>query len=79
MKTLSLKLPEALHARLADLARRRGVSKSQVVRDALEAILENGRRGRRPTALDLASDLCGCVEGRGDLSYNRKHMEDFGR
>lgn len=80
MKTISLKLPESLDARLSKLARRRGASKSHVAREALEAFLENGqRRGNGPSALELASELCGCVEGTGDLSHNRKHMEGFGK
>jgi Arc/MetJ-type ribon-helix-helix transcriptional regulator len=80
VKTLSLTLPESLDVRLAALARRRGASKSEVVREALEALLENGsRRGKGPSAMELASELCGCVKGTGDLSHNRKHMESFGR
>ena len=79
MRTMSLKLPDALHARIADLARRRGLSKSQVIRDAVEAALGNGRRAKGPSALELAGRLCGCLAGPGDLSHNKKHMEDFGR
>jgi hypothetical protein len=79
VKTLTLKLPAAMDARLARLARRRGMSKSAVVREALTAILEDGRRLKGLTAHDLAKDLCGCLEGPGDLSSNKKHLEDFGR
>jgi len=38
------------------------------------------RRIPRPgSALELAGDLVGCVEGPGDLSTNPKYMEDYGR
>ena len=79
MKTLTLKLPVSLDARLSKLARQRGTTKSALVREALSALLENGRALKGVTALDLAKDLCGCLEGPGDLSYNKKHLEDFGR
>jgi hypothetical protein len=79
MTTLTLKVPGALAGRLTELARRRGISRSALVREALQALLENGRPRKRPTVLELAGDLCGCVEGPGDLSYNKKYMEDFGR
>ena len=79
MTTLSLKVPKTLAGRLAETARRRGISRSALVREALLAFLENGRPRKRPSALDLAGDLCGCLKGPGDLSYNKKYMEDFGR
>ena len=28
---------------------------------------------------DLAGDIIGSVEGPGDLSTNKKHMDDYGR
>ena len=31
------------------------------------------------SALELAGDLVGCVEGPGDLTTNPKYMEDYGR
>ncbi len=79
MKMLSLKLPDALDAKLAVLAQKRGMSKSAVVRDALEAFLKGNGRVRAGSALELAKDLAGCLPGPGDLSFNRKHMKDFGR
>ena len=79
MKTLSLKLPSALDAQIAATAKRRGVSKSALVREALECFLANGRVVKRKSALDLLGDLCGCIEGPGDLSTNPEHMRGYGR
>jgi len=79
MKTISLKLPDSLDARVAGTARRRGVSKSALVREALEAYLTNGRTGTRKSVLDLVGDLRGCVEGPRDLSTNPKHLKGYGR
>ncbi len=79
MKMLSLKLPDALDAKLAALAQKRTMSKSAVVPGALEAFLKGNGRVSAGSALELAKDLAGCLAGPGDLSFNRKHMKDFGR
>lgn len=76
MKTMSLKLPVALSSKLERAAKKRGQSKSEVVRTALEQFLN----GERPmSALELAGDLVGCAEGPGDLSTNPKYMEGYGK
>ena len=43
MKTISLKLPESLNAKLSRVAKQRDQSKSDLVREALEQFL-NGER-----------------------------------
>jgi metal-responsive CopG/Arc/MetJ family transcriptional regulator len=81
MKTLSLKLPPGLIAKLDRAAKQRGQSKSEVMQAALEQFLNSKQRttSKRPiSALELAGDLVGCVEGPGDLSSNPKYMEGFG-
>jgi Arc/MetJ-type ribon-helix-helix transcriptional regulator len=79
MKTLSVKLPDGLDAKLAAAARQRKTTKSAVVRKALEQTLqENGKR-TRGSALDLVRDLVGCVAGPGDLSVNKAYIKHYGR
>ncbi len=82
MKTISLKLPVGLHAKLDRAAKQRKQSKSNLVRAALEQFL-NGREASKPerkiSALELAGDLVGCVAGPGDLSTNPKYLEGFGK
>jgi metal-responsive CopG/Arc/MetJ family transcriptional regulator len=79
MKAISLKLTEHLLRKLERTARERGQSKSEVVRAALEQFLNGERPAHRPvSALELAGDLVGSVEGPGDLSTNPKYMEGFG-
>jgi hypothetical protein len=79
MRTLSIKLPNALDSLLSKLAKGRGMSKSAVVQEALEAYLAgpNGHQGE--SCLDLARDVWGSLEGPGDLSYNQKYLEGYGR
>jgi predicted transcriptional regulator len=52
MKMLSLKLPDALAARLHAAARKRQASKSVLVREALEAYLTDGGQPKGRTLLD---------------------------
>ena len=80
MKLLSLKLPDALAARLDAAARKRQASKSVLVREALEAYLANGGQPKGRRLLDLAGDLIGSLHGGpGDLAHNKKHLEGYGK
>ena len=63
MSTLSLRLPESLHAKLRDLARREGVSMNQFITTAVaeklsallteEYLTERARRGDRGRYLEV--------------------------
>jgi metal-responsive CopG/Arc/MetJ family transcriptional regulator len=77
MLLVSLKVPEELAARLAAAARRRGMTRSALVRDALESYLQRVGPGSG-SAADLARDLIGVVEGPRDLSERSRHMNGFG-
>ena len=77
--TITLKLPERLAARLRVAVRTRGSTQSAVVREALEAHLDQGVPDGRGSVLDLARDLAGSVAGPPDLSTNRRHMRGYGR
>ena len=78
MKTLSLKVPDALDAKLTALAARRGESKSAVVREAIERYVPEAP-GEAASLLDLSRDLVGSVSGPKDLATNPKYLEDYGR
>ena len=65
MKTLSLKVPAVMDRKLAAFAARRGISKSEAIRAALEAYLSADGEVRAGSVLDLAQDLVGCVRGLG--------------
>ena len=47
MKTFSLKLPPNLSAKLNRLAKKRGQSKSEVVREAIRALVAARKKDRR--------------------------------
>ena len=79
MRTITLKLPDGLAARVSATVRRRGGSTSALVREALEDRLGRETRDRAGSCLDLAGDLAGVVDGPSDLSSNGRHLKGYGR
>jgi hypothetical protein len=80
MQTISLKLPDDLLAQLNTEAKARRVTKSQIVRESLEAQLIKPARTKNVSCYDLARDLAGSVKGLPeDLADNPEYMEGFGR
>jgi predicted transcriptional regulator len=79
MKTLSLKLPESLLEKLDSTARKRGESRSALLREAIETVIEGESHIRTGSCLDLAKDLAGCVNGPKDLSFNKRRMDSYGK
>lgn len=78
MIPISLKIPEPLAAEVAAAAHRRRVSKSALIREAIEGFLRGPEADRQGSALSLVADLAGSCEGPGDLSTNDAYMEGFG-
>ncbi len=71
MKTLTVRLPEALAAEIEEESRRRRVSKSDVIRERLS--LPSGSRRSRGLPPDSIADLVGSVDGLpADLSERKK-------
>jgi Arc/MetJ-type ribon-helix-helix transcriptional regulator len=79
MRTISVKLPEPLAARLRVTVRKRSSTQSAVVREALEAHLGQSSVRDAGSGLDLVRDLAGSVNGPPDLSTNRRHLRGYGR
>ncbi len=78
MKTVSLKMPEDLDAKLSEAARRTGRSKSLLVRMALSEFLPRRFRSTRRSFLSRAADLAGCIATTPDLSTNKRRMRGYG-
>jgi predicted transcriptional regulator len=75
MKSMTIKLPASLSARVARLAKQRRVSRSVVVREALEALPDEPA----DTFVDRFAHLIGQAKGLPrDLSTNRRHLVGFG-
>ena len=71
MKTVTVRLPEALAAEIESESRRRRLSKSEVVRERLAAAGESSRP--QPALLEAIADVIGSVDGLPrDLSARTK-------
>jgi hypothetical protein len=80
MNTISLKLPDRLLERLEAESLARGTTKSSLVRECLEKLLDARPGAGKATCYDLAGDLAGSLKGLPhDLATNPKYQEGFGQ
>lgn len=79
MKTLTLKLPEILEAQLNAFARKKGISRSEIVRSALGEYISRNEIDISGSFLDLSKDLAGSIEGPSDLSTNKSNLKEYGK
>lgn len=77
MGVLTVKLPPSLDARLDALLNKRGQTKSALVREAIERLVE-ADDAPGATLHDSLKDLIGTGRGPKDLSTNPKHMRGYG-
>ena len=75
MRTVSFKLPKGLDDALNELARRNNLSRSALVREALEAFAKRKRRSVTAAVDEVARP----IDGPRDLSTHSKHLADFGK
>jgi len=74
MVTITCKIPAELNKRLEAEASRKMLSKSALVREALDRYLKRSRQ----SAFDRVEDLCGIIkDGPTDMSTNPKYMDGF--
>ncbi|HUE84532.1 MAG TPA: ribbon-helix-helix protein, CopG family [Vicinamibacterales bacterium] len=78
MRTISLKLPEAIDRKLRARAKALGKTQSEVTRDALARWLDHDAAAG-VSCLDLVRDLAGTGRGPGDLASNKKYLRGYGR
>ena len=79
MTTLTCHIPDSLAVRLEAFAEKEHRSKSAVLREALEAKLQDSHKQVGVKAGALVKHLRGCIEGApSDFSVNPKYLEGFG-
>lgn len=80
MKVLSLKVPERMVRELEGAAKRRRISRSRVIREAVDAYLTGPKVARPASILDSMGDLVGCVrDAPADLSTNPAYLDSLGK
>jgi hypothetical protein len=77
MKTLTIKVPDALFAEISGAARARNVPKSEIVRERLARKPITSKRGSLWSSMeDLVIEEDALPT---DLSSNRKHLKGYGQ
>ncbi len=78
MKTLTVRLPEALLAQIEAESRRRKLSKSDLVRERLTQATKSIRR--QPAMLDAIADVIGSIDGlpRNLSARTKKYLKSSG-
>ena len=80
MKTVAVKLPEEMLARVDRVSRERKQGRSEVIRDALRRHLEMAPGLASGSFAARAERYLGSVKGGPrDLSHDQRHMKDYGR
>jgi len=79
MDTMTLKIPDVIKEKLKNFSKKKGVSKSEIVRNALIEYLDNDDVIKKGTFMDLAMDLAGSVDEKQDLSINKKYLKEYGK
>ena len=74
--TIAVKLPEPIEAQIDATARRRGTTRSAIIREALMQFLGSPRHSG--TVGEAARGIAGSVSGPRDLSTNPRHLRDYG-
>ena len=78
MDILTLKVPEMIKTQLNSLAKKRGLSKSDIVRRALVEYFSKDNVALSGSFLDLAEDLAGTIKASSDLSTCKANLEGYG-
>jgi len=79
MKILTVKLPDRLFLEIADQAKARNISKSEVVRERLTRETRPSAKGQRGSLWSRMRDLVIDSERLpADLSSNRNHLRGYG-
>lgn len=79
MDTLTLKIPGSIKEKLKNYSKNKGISKSEIVRNALLDYFNSDDLERQGTFYDLAKDLAGSVEASSDLSTNKEYLSEYGK
>ena len=79
MDTLTLKVSSGIKEKLKTYSKRKGLSRSEIVRNALLDYFERDDLDKQGTFYDLAQDLAGSVNSKSDLSTNKKNLAGYGQ
>ena len=78
MDTLTFKVPEIIKEKLNTYAREKGLSRSEILRNALVAYFSNDDQIGEGSFFDFSKDIAGSINGVSDLSINKDYLNGYG-
>jgi metal-responsive CopG/Arc/MetJ family transcriptional regulator len=80
MTTITCKIPEKLEAEMNAIVEKRGISKSEFVRESIQQQIHEQKKRVKLSAYEVMKEACGIIQGGPrDLATNPKHLKGFGR
>jgi metal-responsive CopG/Arc/MetJ family transcriptional regulator len=79
MNTITLKVPDNIKEKLNTFSKKKGLSKSEIIRNALLEYLDKDDLFKQGSFMDFAADLAGTVNDKSDLSTNKDYLNEYGR
>ena len=79
MDTLTLKIPGVIKEKLRTYSKRKGLSRSEIVRNALLDYFDRDDLEKQGTFYDLAQDIAGSVKSTSDISTNEEYLSGYGQ
>jgi len=77
---ITVRIPQALTARLRSRSRAKGTTESELVREALESYLAHSKKERSAYELAEEAGIIGPMRNAPkDLSTNPRHLKGFGK
>ena len=77
---ITIRVSQALGQRIRKRSQMKGLTESELVREALENDLEHSAEGGSAYEMALEAGLIGCLRhAPKDLSTNARHFEGFGK
>ena len=79
MDTLTLKVPEIIKEKLNSFAKKKGLSRSEIIRNALLEYFSRDELDKEGTFVEFSKDLAGSIDGPSDLSVNKNYIDGYGK
>lgn len=78
MKTLSVKIPHDTNQALSALARRHGIAKSRLIREACQEYFTKQPEHAETSLLERIGDIAGSLNGPGNLTTTPEYLHRHG-
>lgn len=79
MTTLTFKVPDVIKKKLNMYASEKGLSRSEILRNALLEYFSRDDSIKEGSFFDFSRDIAGSIKGKSDLSVNKNNLKEYGK